>query len=138
MKLYVSAKGFITYKRKVLIVRESADYVDGTEAGKWDLPGGRLEEGEPLLEGLVREIEEESGLSITPGSVVHAFDSFPVIRGEQCQIVRVYFECRTETDAVVLSADHDSYEWIDPANYTEYQIMPALLSAFSRYVELKG
>jgi ADP-ribose pyrophosphatase YjhB (NUDIX family) len=34
--------------------------------GKWDTPGGFLEEGEPPLDGLKRELREETGLEVEP------------------------------------------------------------------------
>jgi len=34
--------------------------------GQWSLPGGRLEENERLADGVVREMEEETGLLIRP------------------------------------------------------------------------
>jgi 8-oxo-dGTP diphosphatase len=36
------------------------------EAGKWDLPGGFLEEDEDPLDGLRRELREETGVEIEP------------------------------------------------------------------------
>lgn len=35
--------------------------------GRWSLPGGRVEPGETLHEALVREVAEETGLTVTPG-----------------------------------------------------------------------
>jgi 8-oxo-dGTP diphosphatase len=35
-------------------------------AGKWDLPGGFLDENEEPIAGLRREVEEETGLEIAP------------------------------------------------------------------------
>jgi ADP-ribose pyrophosphatase YjhB (NUDIX family) len=40
--------------------------------GKWDTPGGFLEEGEAPLDGLRRELREETGLEIEPGEFVGA------------------------------------------------------------------
>lgn len=114
MKLFVGAKGLIHYRGKVLLVCESSGYQDGTQEGKWDVPGGRIKSDEPLLEGLVREIKEESGLEVTPGKVLGAYDGFPEIRNEVCHIIRVYFLCEATSDEVVLSSDHDKYDWVVP------------------------
>jgi 8-oxo-dGTP pyrophosphatase MutT (NUDIX family) len=32
--------------------------------GQWDLPGGKLEKGEAWIDGLVREVYEETGLKV--------------------------------------------------------------------------
>jgi 8-oxo-dGTP diphosphatase len=39
---------------------------DDPGAGRWDLPGGFLHEGEDALAGLRREVREETGLEIEP------------------------------------------------------------------------
>jgi ADP-ribose pyrophosphatase YjhB (NUDIX family) len=40
------------------------------EAGRWSLPGGRVEPGESDRQALVREVHEETGLVVTPGRLV--------------------------------------------------------------------
>lgn len=38
-------------------------------SGKWSLPGGGLHPGEPALEGLLREVREETSLNLSPEQV---------------------------------------------------------------------
>ncbi len=39
-------------------------------AGLWSLPGGRVEPGETPTDAVVREVREETGLTVSPGAVV--------------------------------------------------------------------
>jgi 8-oxo-dGTP diphosphatase len=123
MKLFVGAKGLVHYKGKFLLLRESSAYKDGAEEGKWDVPGGRIEPGEKVREALIREVREESGLSVTPGDLLEVFDGFPRIQGEECHVVRLYFLCEAHSDQVKLSEDHDAYNWVDPEDTHGKELM---------------
>lgn len=37
MKLFVGAKALVHYKGKILLVRESDNYEEGAQSGKWDV-----------------------------------------------------------------------------------------------------
>jgi 8-oxo-dGTP diphosphatase len=56
------AQAVIVRDGRVLLGRRRAD----PGAGLWDLPGGFLHEGEDALEGLRREVREETHLEIRP------------------------------------------------------------------------
>ncbi|NQU08618.1 MAG: NUDIX domain-containing protein, partial [Candidatus Abyssubacteria bacterium] len=43
--------------------------------GKWICPGGKLEPGETLAEGAVREVREETHLEIKLGRMLPAFET---------------------------------------------------------------
>jgi len=54
----VSAKAVIIFGGKVLLLKQPN--------GRWDLPGGKVDSGEDIVEGLIREVEEETGLKVWP------------------------------------------------------------------------
>ncbi len=57
---------------KVLVLKRPEHEKSG--AGKYDLPGGSIEQGEDIKPALTREITEETGLEAEIGPVIHAFD----------------------------------------------------------------
>ena len=113
IKLFTATKAFIKYRDKVLILRESGNYEDGTNEGSFDVPGGRVKPGQRFDESLRREIEEETGLNVTIGNPFFVNEWHPQKNGEQWQIVGIFFECEADTDQIILSEDHNKYEWID-------------------------
>jgi len=134
--LFVATKAFIVFGGKVLILRESNKYDDGTNASKYDVVGGRLKPGQRFDESLVREIMEETGLTVKIGRPFHVGEWRPVVKGVQWQVVGTFFECFAETDVVKLSVDHDDYRWIDPSDFSKYPMIENLKSAFENYNKL--
>jgi mutator protein MutT len=47
---------------RVLLARRAAE----PDVGKWDIPGGFVEEGEHPIDGVKRELREETGLEVEP------------------------------------------------------------------------
>jgi len=50
-------------------------------AHQWALPGGRLDEGESVVEAALRETHEEVGLRLAPDDVLGMLDDFPTRSG---------------------------------------------------------
>jgi 8-oxo-dGTP pyrophosphatase MutT (NUDIX family) len=50
-------------------------------AGQWALPGGRRDAGETAVEGALRELEEEVGLTLGPESVLGVLDDYTTRSG---------------------------------------------------------
>jgi 8-oxo-dGTP diphosphatase len=133
-KLFVAAKAFINHGGKILILRESDRYSEGTNSGFFDVTGGRIVPGERFDACLMREVREETGLSVTMGNPFFVNEWRPNVRGEPWQIVGVFFECFADSDTVALSEDHDIYKWIDPENFADENLIPNLHLAFEAYV----
>jgi len=135
IKMFVAIKAFIVYKDKILLLKESSRYSDGSNTGKYDVVGGRVMPGQRFDESLLREIKEETGLNVQIGSPFFVNEWRPKVRGEQWQIVGTFFECLTTTDKVVLSEDHDEHIWIDPINYKKYNLIENLIPVFEGYLK---
>ena len=135
IKLFTATKAFIRHEGKVLILRESAKYGDGSNAGRYDVPGGRIEPGQRFDESLRREIAEETGLTVAIGRPFFVNEWRPVVRGEQWQIVGTFFACDAASPAVTLGEDHDEFLWIDPAKYADYPLIENLRPAFEAYLK---
>lgn len=67
---------------KVLIVRRAA----GLATGIYTLPGGVVEAGETLTEAVIREVQEETGLSIEPVTLAGYREM--IVRDNQGKIAR--------------------------------------------------
>src|SRR3954451_17128929 len=58
-----------------LVITRRAARLRG-HAGQWALPGGRREPGEPAVEGALREMREEVGLSLGVDAVLGVLDDY--------------------------------------------------------------
>jgi ADP-ribose pyrophosphatase YjhB (NUDIX family) len=85
--------------------------------GEWSLPGGRLELGESLTDGVAREVREETGLEVEVGAVVDVFDR--VHRDEAGRIryhfVIVDFLCRPRGGTLAAGDDAADARWVPRA-----------------------
>ncbi len=84
--MQVRVTGVLLENAKILVLRQDTD-----TARSFSLPGGRVEEGEPLGDALVREMLEETGLSVEPGRLLYACDYLP---GDGTHVVHLTFAVR--------------------------------------------
>ncbi|HMH01165.1 MAG TPA: NUDIX hydrolase, partial [Terriglobales bacterium] len=82
-------------------------------AGEWSIPGGRLEIGETLREGIIREVREETGLTVEPAELLGVYDR--LLRDEAGRILYHYvlidFLCRRLAGELQAGGDADDARW---------------------------
>ncbi len=90
-------------------------------AGKYELPGGSMEPGETPVEGLKREVREETSLHIEPQKLVR---TFPFVLHSGLHVLALVYACRHVAGDVRLSDEHIDYAWVGSGDLDSYDFLP--------------
>jgi len=95
----VSVAGVVTddHGRALLIQR--------ADNGRWEPPGGVLELGETIHDGLRREVREETGLDVEPVALTGVYKNMP--RG----IIALVFRCKITGGTLATSSETSAFQW---------------------------
>jgi 8-oxo-dGTP diphosphatase len=111
---------------RLLLVRRGKE----PEAGRWTLPGGRIEPGESDSGALVREVREETGLTVEPGPLVGAVRR-PAPGGAVFEI-RDY-RATVTGGTLVAGSDAAGACWASPAELASLPLTTGLAATLTRW-----
>lgn len=82
--------------------------------GRWSCVGGKLRRGERLVDGLRREVREETGLAVTPGRHLTTFDQIKGSGYYRDDITHIFsdFVVRADTRQVRLNEEAQEHVWM--------------------------
>jgi len=123
----------------IILKRDRVLLVERAKAplkGYWSLPGGVLETGEQLQEGIRREVLEETGLVVEPLRVVTIFER--IIRDgkgkPEYHYVLIDYLCRVTGGALQAADDVSRAVWVPRQALDRYRItegtLPVIEQAF--------
>ena len=110
MNLQVGVKVFLKNEDgKILLLKRSEEKY-GKTSGSWDIVGGRIDPGTPLIENLKREVQEETQLEIisTP-KLIGAQDIIP---NDERHIVRLTYVATTTGEPVLDLSENTEHKWV--------------------------
>ena len=98
-KHWVSVAAAIVDGDRVLAIRRR-------DNGKWEPPGGTLEPDESIFDGLRREVEEETGLDVSPESLTGVYKNM------NRNIIALVFRCTYKGEAAQDTAEASEVAWL--------------------------
>ncbi len=115
----VGVGGVVVHRNRVLLIRRGSEPLKG----EWTIPGGMLELGEELAEGVKREIKEETGLEVEPLAVLDVFDRI-MRTGSRVRYhyVIVDYACRWKRGRLEPGSDVTDARWARREELPQYHL----------------
>ena len=115
--VHVAAAVIVDDHGRILLAKRPDDKHQG---GLWEFPGGKVESGEPVSSALLRELDEELGITVTA--------SFPLIKvpyhyPDKSVLLDVYKVTAFTGEAY--GREGQQVRWVEPADLDDYQFPAA-------------
>jgi 8-oxo-dGTP diphosphatase len=113
--------GALIFNRgKILLVERGREPLKGY----WSLPGGVLETGETLEQGIIREVREETGLEVKPLKVLEIFERIvhDAQGAPEYHYVLIDYICRVTGGSLRAADDASRAAWVARNELSNYQI----------------
>ena len=129
MDLQVGVKALIKNSNgEYLFIRRSTMLATDTSEPSWDIPGGRIESDEYLLEALRREVQEEIGHDVQSAPMlIKAQDIF--VTAKDLHVVRLTYMLTEDIEDIILSDEHEEYVWVHESQLETVNAEPYLAEA---------
>lgn len=125
----------ILRRNRVLLVERGREPLKGY----WSLPGGVLEVGENLEDAIRREVREETGLEVSPFSIVEVFER--ILRdGEgkpEYHYVLIDYLCRLTGGELAPGDDVSRCEWVTLKQLPDFKLTEGSLAVIEKAFEIR-
>jgi 8-oxo-dGTP diphosphatase len=130
----VGVGGVVVWEDRVLLIRRGGPPLEG----EWSIPGGMLELGESLREGVRRELEEETGLAVSVHELIEAFDRVTTDEEGKWRyhFVILDYLCEAVRGESQAGSDVTDVAWAQEAELSEYSLTPTVTRVIQKAFEI--
>ncbi|MBU5467881.1 NUDIX hydrolase [Virgibacillus sp. MSJ-26] len=133
----VATLGFVeNTKGEILLVKTRRD-------GHWVFPGGQVEVGENLIDGIIREVKEESGIDVKVSHLVGVFSNTATYEGHSgVKVVptKVMFDfvCEPIGGKLTTSDETSDSRWVNKEEVLDMVLAPSQRTRYQAYLNYNG
>jgi mutator protein MutT len=129
----VGVGGVVLRDDQVLLIRRGKEPL----RGRWSVPGGTLEPGETLEQGVVREIQEETGMTAVVLEFLTVFERIERIDGALAyHYVIVDYLCEAGPGEARAASDAEAVAWARPGELARYDLPEKALEVIQQGLRL--
>lgn len=122
---------------KILIIKRADD--QDWRGGEWETQYGRIDQFEEPLQGLQREIREETGLrNIEIRDVLTVWHMFRGSTKAENELVGITYWVRALEDTVKISFEHTEWRWVSPEEALELITEEGIRRDIRKYQEVRA
>jgi 8-oxo-dGTP diphosphatase len=130
----VSVGGVVIFDGRVALIRRGNE----PRKGEWSIPGGKLELGETLVEGVRREVREETGLDVEVVGLIESLER--VFRDEEGRVrfhyVILDYLCRASSSNVCAGGDALDVALVSESEFERYELSEAVVRVLRKAFEM--
>ena len=126
--------GVVVSENRVLLIRRGGPPLEG----EWSIPGGMLELGESLRDGVRRELAEETGLEVKVHDLVEAFDRVTMDADGKWRyhFVILDYLCEVVSGVARAATDVVDVAWAREDELAKFSLTPTATRVIKRAFEI--
>lgn len=114
-----------------------------THHGGWVFPGGQVEVGENLMDGVIREVKEESGIDIEVTGLIGIYSNSGIYKWHDGVTdvptkLMLDFACKPIGGKLCTSDETTDSRWIRKEEVLDYITSPPIRTRFQAYLDFNG